>query len=123
MFIRKDFKDLGNYDQVGRVLKKLVDEGQIIRIGYGLYTKARINRITGQITSVDPFDRVAKEALDRLDVDWTLPQVVKDYMEGKITQVPARTQAIVRKRFNRKISSGKNKLSVVYDPSAFKDVA
>ena len=41
VFARTDFTDIAGYDQVGRVLKKLVDAGDLMRIGYGLYTKAR----------------------------------------------------------------------------------
>ena len=36
VFIRKDFEDLSDYVQVGRVLRQLVSEGKLIRIGYGL---------------------------------------------------------------------------------------
>lgn len=47
VFTRKDFIALGGYDQVGRALLSLTREGKLIRIGYGLYAKARKNRITG----------------------------------------------------------------------------
>jgi len=41
VFSRADFTDIAGYDQVGRELKKLVDAGNLLRIGYGLYTKAK----------------------------------------------------------------------------------
>ena len=32
-FLRADFEDLGGYDQVGRVLRKMVREGRLLRVG------------------------------------------------------------------------------------------
>ena len=48
VFTRDDFKDIAGYDQVGRVLRDLVREGQLLKVGYGVYTKARRNGITGK---------------------------------------------------------------------------
>jgi len=48
VFKRSDFEQLAAYDQVGRALHNLAREGALIKIGYGLYAKARVNRITGQ---------------------------------------------------------------------------
>jgi hypothetical protein len=31
VFLRADFEDLGGYDQVGRVLRKIVREGRLVR--------------------------------------------------------------------------------------------
>ena len=67
VFERADFADIAGYDQVGRVLKKLVDSGQLLRIGYGLYTKARENRITGKLMPASPAgaDGVILEAIEK----------------------------------------------------------
>src|SRR3989338_7974945 len=72
VFVRSDFRKLGDYDQVGRVLRNLEAEGEIIKIGYGLYAKARINRLTGRkmLAAEGGFDQVALEALKRLQVNW-----------------------------------------------------
>ena len=35
VFLREDFRDLGGYDQVGRVLRGLVRSGQLLKVGYG----------------------------------------------------------------------------------------
>lgn len=43
VFTRDDFKDLAGYDQVGRALRELVKEGLLLKVGYGVYTKARQN--------------------------------------------------------------------------------
>ena len=41
VFLRADFDDLGGYDQVGRALRGLVRKGRLMKIGQGLYARAR----------------------------------------------------------------------------------
>jgi hypothetical protein len=45
VFMRDDFNDIANYDQIGRVLRNLVQEGELIKVGYGIYTKARKTKL------------------------------------------------------------------------------
>lgn len=42
IFLRVDFEEVcPDYDQVGRALKKLVQKGKLLKVGYGLYAKAK----------------------------------------------------------------------------------
>lgn len=70
VFTRDDFKDIAGYDQVGRVLRDLIKEGQLLKVGYGVYTKARQNSITGKIMPAVPGGSAAVivETLERLKV-------------------------------------------------------
>lgn len=54
VFTRDDFRDIAGYDQVGRALRTLVNEGKLMKVGYGVYTKARRNIITGKIMPAAP---------------------------------------------------------------------
>ncbi|CEG59365.1 conserved protein of unknown function (plasmid) [Legionella fallonii LLAP-10] len=114
VFVRSDFRKLGDYDQVGRVLRNLENEGEIIKIGYGLYAKARINRLTGKkmLAAEGGFDQVALEALKRLQVNWESADAVKAYQGGS-TQVPVNTQVVILDRFSRKIGTDKFKLELL----------
>ncbi len=47
VFLRADFRDLGGYDQVGRVLRGLVGKGKLLKIGQGLYTRAEASPFDG----------------------------------------------------------------------------
>ncbi|MBF4338919.1 S-adenosylhomocysteine hydrolase, partial [Vibrio anguillarum] len=38
VFERKDFDGFASYDQIGRALRQLVKQGELIKLGYGLYT-------------------------------------------------------------------------------------
>ena len=62
VFVREDFKDLGGYDQIGRILRQLAASGKLIKIGYGLYAKAERSKLTGEIVPVLPLPTLAKEA-------------------------------------------------------------
>jgi len=113
VFLRSDFERLGGYDQVGRALRTLVAEGRLIKIGYGLYAKARPNRLTGQpmLAADGGFSEIAEEALKRLGVKWKPAKAVMEYQKGS-TQIPANAEVIVFDRFNRKIGNERFQLRV-----------
>ncbi|RVU41917.1 conjugal transfer protein [Rheinheimera riviphila] len=114
VFLRTDFAQLGGYDQVGRALRKLVAEGKLLKIGYGLYAKARISSITGKpmLASVGGFKAVSEQALERLGVAWQPSDELVRYNKGETTQVPVNAKVIVKSRFNRKIYLRNMKLQV-----------
>ncbi|MFT5816469.1 MAG: hypothetical protein ACI9VT_004248, partial [Psychroserpens sp.] len=105
VFARADFTDIAGYDQVGRVLKKLVDAGDLLRIGYGLYTKARKNRITGKLMPASPAgaDGVILEAIKKLGIDYKFDEFSQRSIDGDSLQIPASFQIITNNRFKRKI--------------------
>lgn len=113
VFLRDDFESLGGYDQVGRALRQLVRQGRLVRIGKGLYAKARKNRITGKLMLTAPggFDQVSKEALNRLGVKWQPASAEKAYQAGS-TQIPARVVIKVTGPFQRRIAYGKYRLGI-----------
>ncbi|HEN4748195.1 TPA: conjugal transfer protein [Legionella pneumophila] len=114
VFLRSDFEKLSDYDQVGRVLKELSREGKLLKIGYGLYAKARINRITGKpmLAADGGFTAISREALTRLGIKWQYSDATKSYMTNS-TQIPANAEFVVKSRFNRKIGTDKFTLKVV----------
>ena len=105
VFARADFTDIAGYDQVGRELRKLVKTGLLIRIGYGLYTKARTNSITGKIMPASPggADGVILEAIEKLGVDYKFDDFSQRSIDGDSLQIPASFQIITNARFKRKI--------------------
>jgi len=100
-----DFEKLADYDQVGRALRQLVRKGVLIKLGYGLYVKSKINRFTNQpmISAAGGFRQVAYEALKRLGVNYEPSELEKQYQEGS-TQIPAKAQVLINDRFQRKVS-------------------
>jgi hypothetical protein len=88
VFLREDFEDLGGYDQVGRILRQLAREGKIIKIGYGLYAKAKISPLTGKLVPVLALPTLAREAIERLGLQTSPSRLEQEYNAGRTTQVP-----------------------------------
>ena len=110
VFLRSDFTDIADYDQVGRGLRNLVREGLLMKIGYGLYVRARVNRITGKLMPDNPAgaDGVLIEAMDRLGVEYQFDELSRMNLSGESTQIPANVKITPKSsRFTRKISVGK----------------
>jgi hypothetical protein len=103
VFLRADFDDLGGYDQVGRVLRQFVRQGRLLRIGSGLYARARPSTIDGAPTPVKGLRALADEALRRLGVKTAPTRLEQAYSEGKTTQVPSGRRVAVNKRVRRTI--------------------
>ena len=106
VFMRRDFKDLGGYDQVGRVLRQLIQKELLINIGYGLYARAdQSGFFKGEVIADKPLPELGEEALKKLGfkVVRTTAQRLND--EGKSTQVPTGRMIGIQgqKRISRKI--------------------
>ena len=113
VLLREDFDDLGGYDQVGRALLTLTKKGKLIKIGYGLYARARTSSLTGNTVPVEPLPTLAKKALDRLGAAPGPSRAAIDYQQGRSTQVPTGRLISVTKRISRKI--GYNNISIAYE--------
>lgn len=113
VFTRDDFKDLAGYDQIGRALRELMKEGQLLKVGYGIYTKARQNVITGKLMPAAPGGSAAVviEALERLKVSYRLVGAANAYNSGQSTQVAAVLEIKTSPRFKRVLSVGNSKLN------------
>lgn len=103
VFVRDDFSDISDYDQVGRALRSLTKKGSLIRLGYGVYAKAKKSPINGEAVPVAPLPTLAKEALQRLGVETTSSRLEEAYNAGQTTQVPTGRLIGVKGRFNRKL--------------------
>ena len=103
VFLRRDFEDLGGYDQVGRALKSLTAKGQLIKIGYGLYARTTLSPISGKTVAAKPLPSLTLEALERLDVEAMPSSFAQANSAGTSTQVPTGRVIAVRSRISRKI--------------------
>jgi hypothetical protein len=104
VFLRADFSDLGGYDQVGRTLLSLIRKGKLIKVGYGMYARARPSIIDGKPTLTKGLRELAAEALGRLGIETVPTRMEQAYNAGKTTQVPTGRVIGVRGRVRRKIN-------------------
>ena len=110
VFLRADFDDLGGYDQIGRALRRLVGEGRLVKVGQGLYARARPSITSGEPIPVSGLDAL-KEALRRVGVETFPSRLERDYNAGRTTQVSTGRLVAVNRRVRRKIGYGGVSLS------------
>jgi hypothetical protein len=104
VFLRADFADLGGYEQVGHALRQLVRDGRLVKMGSGLYARARPSMLDGTPTPVRGLRGLAAEALRRLGIRTAPTRLEQDYSTGKTTQVPSGRRVAVSRRVRRKIA-------------------
>lgn len=105
VFVPDDFQELADYDQVKRVLRKLVDEGVIIRLGYGVNARLRASGSTGKrmLAARGGFDGAVRQTLKKLQVRWTETDLVREYNAGRTTQIQMSPVFAIRGRFVHKL--------------------
>lgn len=114
VFERKDFDGFASYDQIGRALRQLVKQGELIKLGYGLYTKARINSLTGRPMPTNPggSDALMREILKMKGVYFEMDSLSLQSLSGENTQIPSSVQYSWNpKQFNRKLAVGNRVLN------------
>jgi hypothetical protein len=102
VFLRADFVDLGGYDQVGRALRQLVRQGRLLKIGYGLYSRAIKSPFDDRLVPPRGLSTL-REALKRVGIETLPSRSLQDYNAGRTTQVPTGRVVGVRRRVRRKI--------------------
>ncbi|UTZ39884.1 S-adenosylhomocysteine hydrolase (plasmid) [Vibrio campbellii] len=115
VFERKDFDGFASYDQIGRALRQLVQQGELMKLGYGLYTKARINSLTGKPMPTNPggTDALMREILKMKGVDFEMDSLSLQSLSGTSTQIPSSIQYSWNpKQFNRKLVVGSRVLNL-----------
>jgi hypothetical protein len=112
VFLPREFRDLGGEDQVLRVLRILVREKRLVRLGYGVYGRAVVSRLSGDpiLYSQSGFSGAARQALTKLGVAWEPSEAERDYNEGRSTQIPLKPAVRVRGRFSRRLRDGEQEL-------------
>jgi len=112
VFLTREFRDLSGERQVLRVLRELTTEGQLVRLGYGVYGRAVVSRLSGKpiLYSPDGFIGAARQALTKLGVKWEPTEAERAYNEGQSTQVPVNPAVRIKGRFSRRLRDGNMEL-------------
>jgi len=108
-FLTREFLDLGSERQVYRTLQAMVSEGRLVRLGYGVYGRARVSRLSGQavLDSPNGLEGVGREVLNKLGIKWSLTEAQRAYNERRSTQVPVNPAIkVIGSRFSRKLRDG-----------------
>ena len=89
VFLRAEFEHFGSPAQVGRALSQLTRGGSLVRLGLGVYAKAKPSVLTGQPIPARPLEVLAPEALKKLGIPVLPSRLTQDYNAGRSTQVPS----------------------------------
>jgi Family of unknown function (DUF6088) len=115
VFLRPDFKQIGSYAQIGKALNALTREGRLVRIGYGVYAKARPSSLSGRPVPRKPLESLAREALGKLGVDVQPGRAAREYWAGS-TQIPAQVSFDTgRRRISRRLRVGSRQVQYEND--------
>lgn len=102
--LRSELRKFGGSSQLSVVLRSLQDQGLLVRIGTGVYAKAKVSVLSGKPIPVSPLEVLAPIALRKLGVRVEAPRRNREYNAGRTSQVP--TGLVVntgRQRITRKI--------------------
>ena len=103
-FLVGDFIDLSGMDQVLRALRTLIKENELIRVGKGVYTKARKSVISNEFVPVDNLRDIAMDVLNKQGVKVVQTPEEIAYNTKQTEQVPNSFIIGVNKRVSRNIS-------------------
>ena len=109
-FLTSEFLRFGSRAVVARALRKLVEDETLYRAGYGVYTPSRT--LTDEPYAgvrIQKFDNsaVAASFLRKMGVDPKPGLLVREYNEGRSTQIPPFAMIDVGKsRIRRELFSG-----------------
>jgi hypothetical protein len=105
VFLRGEFDRFGSSAQLGRVLTQLTLEGTLVRLGSGVYAKAKPSILTGKPIPTRPLEVLAPEALKKLGIVVMPSRLTQDYNAGRSTQLPSGIVLnIGKRRTARKLS-------------------
>jgi len=105
--LRADLNNSSKPRQISRALRALVEDGELIKFGYGVYVKAEKTPYSDKPIMIIPMAEACAEALDRLGIRWQLGQAIKDYNNGKTQQVPAKFIVRLKDRFRGQLGMGR----------------
>ena len=89
VFLRGEFERFGSPAQVGRALTQLTSKGALIRLGVGVYAKAKPSVLTGKPIPARPLEVLAPEVLKKLGITVMPSRLTQDYNTGRSTQLPS----------------------------------
>lgn len=103
VYIPSDFFDLSDRDQVGRVLRQFIEKGMLIKLGQGIYARAKLSSLTGKPVPEKDLRSLALEALKKLGIKTAPSSQEQAYNKGQSTQVPTGRVIGVKDRISRTI--------------------
>jgi hypothetical protein len=107
VFVRTEFARFGSPAQVSRGLDYLIKRGILVKLGKGVYAKAKPSVLSGNAIPVSPVEVLAPIALKKLGVEIKPSRATLNYNRGDSPQIPAGTVLNTgKRRISRKLGFG-----------------
>jgi hypothetical protein len=104
VFRPTDFKPFGSEASIKRAIKELTNIGVLVRLGVGIYAKAKPSVISGNPIPIQPLEVLGPQALSKLGVRMKESFQTAEYNAGRSTQIPTGIVVnIGKQRISRKI--------------------
>ena len=103
VILRSDIANLAEPRQISRALNSLVENGRLVKLGYGVYAKLTRSNIANTTYLKEGVLPTMRTALDRLNIEWEPSPEEQDYQAGRSTQIPANPITKIKTRFRRQI--------------------
>ena len=101
--LRSDIANIANPRQISRAINRLIKDGRLTKLGYGVYAKLARSQV-GQTSYLKKgVLSTLREALTRLNIKWELSDEERDYQAGRSTQVPVNPSTKLKNRFRRQL--------------------
>lgn len=110
IILRENIEDMGSPRQISRCFKDLVNMGELVKLGYGVYAKAYMSETINKPVIQGGFSQACKEALSKKGVKWEPGSAEQAYNAGLSTQIPVRTIVQLKSRYRGHLSYGNRKL-------------
>jgi hypothetical protein len=116
VFLRKEIDRLGDYRQVRRAINEAAASGVLVKVGFGLYAKARPSTISGKPVPTVPLLNIGLEVMQKIGVKADVGKDTVALREGRSTQIPMLPIINIGKsRVSRKIAVGSRQ--IIYEKS------
>jgi len=103
VILRSDIANIADPRQISRALDRLVQNGQLVKLGYGVYAKLARSEIAQTTYLKDGALPTMRAALRKLNVRWEPSTEEQDYQAGRSTQIPVNPTTKLKDRFRRQL--------------------
>ena len=107
-FMLCDFQDLSDKDQIMRALRKLIAKNILIKVGQGVYVRARLSKATNTPIPEKSLQEIALEVMKKLKIKVVSTDFDLSYNKSETTQIPTGRTIFIKGRICRKIGFNGN---------------
>jgi hypothetical protein len=101
VILRSDVASIAGPREISRALNRLVNNGYLVKLGYGVYAKLAQSEITKTTYLKNGALPTMRAALTKLNIRWEPSVEEQDYQIGRSTQIPVNPSTRLKDRCRR----------------------